>query len=775
MSFNHERNSIALGKTARLLTQAGVQVTTMGARAFIAWDHTGKIQRINVPVVPRDASPEFLEVINGYLDHEVSHALETDPLAMRAIEDAFIKSSGLPEKLVRSMVNIVEDVRIEAAQEKKFRGSTRNLNAVRRHLVNEITKPALDKLDPSDIETRRAYVVVPFFRARGGQAVCETFMDDNNLWGICETYDKLFPDLAAQLKALTSTVDAANLACAILQKFPQAKAPDTTEDNSIGDDECEPDPTKKPKPSKADNNEKPSEDGDDEDEAETDDSDDAEDGDDATGEGDDEDDTADKDGEKSGAGDDEGDKEDDADDLVETGNSGDESDDEAEPDDAEGEGEGAEEDDEEGEQDGSGNADDADEDEDEDEDEGEGEGEDADAKGPPDKASDKSRKENGQSADNSDESGEADFSEDEAEDESGDDAKNGSTTESTGADEKGGDHDNTSDPGDLNFNEDAARDFDEQMAQAIENAVGAMTTTDKYRVFTYDWDKIETAPLDQETDIVDMENRVTKTSGPLRKEIERLIAARSLAIRVPGQRRGTIHPGSLHRIMTNDDRVFSRKHEARTKDTAVSLVVDLSGSMKYSDNKLNTALEAAWAFGDILNRIGVKNEIIGFTTHNNITITAEIQKEIAQFGKAVKGANVRIEPIYMPIFKSYDERFTNDTKKRLAGYSRGGIARNNIDGESVRIAASRLHAQRETRKVMIVFSDGKPHSDAGVHALSGDMKAAVHEIEKSGIETIGIGIKDTSVRDFYPKHFVIHDVSDLSGTMLGQLKRLLIG
>ena len=75
---------------------------------------------------------------------------------------------------------------------------------------------------------------------------------------------------------------------------------------------------------------------------------------------------------------------------------------------------------------------------------------------------------------------------------------------------------------------------------------------------------------------------------------------------------------------------------------------------------------------------------------------------------------------------------------------------------------------------MIVFSDGQPAAYSIMGSVQPDLKRAVKEVTAAGIETIGIGIMSNAVSQYYPRSFVINRVDDLTGTMLKELKRLLV-
>ena len=771
--FAHENYSEVLKKAASLLAKQNVKVTQHGARAYIEWDsRTYEIRRINVPVLPRDADEEMRDVIIGYLDHEVAHALYTKPREQRKVENDYVKASGRPHVLVRSLSNIIEDVRIEVCMERDFKGSARYLDKTRAYFLEKSSlKTIQEALDAGDTETARAYAAVPFFRARGGQAVCEKFMDEHKLWDLCAAFDQFFPDLEDRLDDLTSSADAARLACEIIDKFPQPTADDEgddyqDQDQDGGDDQDdqnsgdEGESNKDNQPQDKDDNE---DNADEQEQQEQDDEDCAGDGD---GEGEDEDDA--EDGEGSSGQSEDGEDEDEGADKNEGDDDG-EADGEDEND-SEGSADGEDGEDE-GEDSGKGDGNTSAEGDEEGNDENEGDAGSTDDGGEDsDDASDKDKdKEDGGDtvSGGAEEGGSGGAPEDLQEADMSNLPEQGEDEDDSGQDE------DEAGASDLVMNEEAMEDFDESMADLIEVDVAMADTSDEYRVFSYDHDFLGLADSNAYAPVEKFEKRVAETSSALRKNIERLIAARSLRVNVPGKRRGRIHAPSLHRLRTDDDRVFSTRHETPSKNTAIALGIDLSGSM--AGPKMVTAIEAAWAFSEVLTRINVPNEVIGFTTGHTWGIPPGISREeYERFERLVAPALVRPETLHMPIFKTFDEGFGIEQKRRLAHYPGNGISGANIDGESIRIMARRLHARREERKILMVFSDGRPASMVGAPVMH-DLRRAVQEISSAGIETCGIGIKDQTVRHYYDRAFVIHSLEQLGTTMLGELKRVLVG
>ena len=150
---------------------------------------------------------------------------------------------------------------------------------------------------------------------------------------------------------------------------------------------------------------------------------------------------------------------------------------------------------------------------------------------------------------------------------------------------------------------------------------------------------------------------------------------------------------------------------------------------------------------------------------------AEIHAEQSKLGRNFS----RIEGIYMPILKTFDERMNTQVRDRFGWLPNAGFLRNNIDGESIEIAARRLLARREEGKIMIVLSDGYPACAGDRGDQNAKLKEVVREVSSTGMKVVGIGIESDAVRSFYPKNLVLRDVADLPTTVIKELRHLLIG
>lgn len=316
-----------------------------------------------------------------------------------------------------------------------------------------------------------------------------------------------------------------------------------------------------------------------------------------------------------------------------------------------------------------------------------------------------------------------------------------------------------------------ANDYDSSLSSTITDSSAATASTSDYLVYTKDKDIIEPLKVGKEYRdemLTSLQDSVDHMVGPLQKDLERAIAARSLSHYSSGHRSGRLHTANLHRLTMNDDRVFRRKEEAASKDVAVTLLVDMSGSM--GGGKIHTASKAAYALASVLERIGIVCEVLGFTTGEYCGDLGKMQEE----ERKMKRRYSRMEALYMPVLKSYNERMTIETKKRFAWLPNTRSMRNNVDGESVEVAARRLMTRREKGKILMVLSDGAPHGYGNTSDLSPHLKRTVAAVTSAGVNVVGIGINSDAVRQYYPKCMVLNNINELPGAVMKELRALII-
>ncbi len=253
------------------------------------------------------------------------------------------------------------------------------------------------------------------------------------------------------------------------------------------------------------------------------------------------------------------------------------------------------------------------------------------------------------------------------------------------------------------------------------------------------------ASADEGSDIL----RHAKSSG-LASQIKRYLMVRSAVRMNGGHKRGVIDSGNMWKgvVYNNTDtgkRVFKQKEEELNLDTAVTLLVDTSGSMR-GFSKVQYASAAAVVLNDVFAKVGVKCRVAGFTD--------------------------TISETHNYVHKEFDEKVQREELARRLDAGANKYMGGNADGESVLWEYSKLIRRAEPKKVLIVLSDGMPCDSKSLYNVSEHTEDVVRSIEKEGRVTIvGIGILDSSVARFYSRHHTINDVTNIEEVLLNLLKK----
>jgi cobaltochelatase CobT len=274
------------------------------------------------------------------------------------------------------------------------------------------------------------------------------------------------------------------------------------------------------------------------------------------------------------------------------------------------------------------------------------------------------------------------------------------------------------------------------------------------------------AYLDQQ--LVHLQGAVTKLANRLQR---RLMAQQSRSWDFD-QEEGLLDAARLARIVVNPMLSLSYKIERETefRDTVVTLLIDNSGSMR--GRPISIAAISADILARTLERCGVKTEILGFTTR--AWKGGQSREAWLTAGRPTQPG--RLNDIRHIVYKEADEPWRR-AKPNLGLMMREGLLKENIDGEALLWAHSRLIARREERKILMVISDGAPVDDSTLSVNSGSflerhLRQVIGWIEgRSPVELVAIGIGHDVTR-YYARAVTIMDAEQLGGTIIEQLAAL---
>ena len=278
-------------------------------------------------------------------------------------------------------------------------------------------------------------------------------------------------------------------------------------------------------------------------------------------------------------------------------------------------------------------------------------------------------------------------------------------------------------------------------------------------------------------DVASLENSVRDVVGPLQKSLERFLMSQNRVRWQPGLRRGVINSAALHRLQSNDDRVFKRREVQRAPNASVGVLIDLSGSMYYG--RMRPAMEGGFALAQALERCRIECEVLGFTTKDT---PSELVRRIHASQRDTGAQYSVIDEInYMPHFKDWSEKVsTAEIRGRFARYwnldyrASDTPCANNADPLAVETAMRRVAARSNPKKILMVLSDGDPAFSHSHHAnIHARLKEVVESGKDFGVSVIGVGIQTNAVRRYYPHHVVINSADDLPKVMLSEIRDLL--
>jgi cobalamin biosynthesis protein CobT len=197
----------------------------------------------------------------------------------------------------------------------------------------------------------------------------------------------------------------------------------------------------------------------------------------------------------------------------------------------------------------------------------------------------------------------------------------------------------------------------------------------------------------------------------------------------------------LVRLSLGDPKVFRRRVESKAMNTAVMILLDLSGSMasRSANEVIRAAVAslAAFALHHCLSGLaGVKVSSAEFSSRDNAQTEINI---LADFGEKPQSSAFNIPPD-------------------------GGTPTHS----ALWYARAALLQRPEPRRIILILTDGSPCS-------SDRTMDATRRCLRDGIEIVAIGVLTDAVQRFWENNQVITSVADLPKAMFEAMEELLVG
>lgn len=280
-----------------------------------------------------------------------------------------------------------------------------------------------------------------------------------------------------------------------------------------------------------------------------------------------------------------------------------------------------------------------------------------------------------------------------------------------------------------------------------------------YDIFKTDYDKV----VDASQLLTDYElEGLLKNFVLAQKDQEKIIKklARKLRLRLTSMQadqscrdlyEGILDHNKISKILSDplDGRFFRDETQIAAENTALTLLIDNSGSMR--GKPITVAALCADIIAKTVENCGAKVEVLGFTTQE--WRGGQSRKDYEAAGCPPSPG--RLNDLHHIIYKDFNMTY-KAAQKSIPVMLKEDLLKENIDGEALLWAASRLIQRPERRKILTVISDGAPVDDSTSSAnengyLEKHLKSVIHQIEnKSNIDLFALGIGH-DVCDYYRK------------------------
>ena len=227
----------------------------------------------------------------------------------------------------------------------------------------------------------------------------------------------------------------------------------------------------------------------------------------------------------------------------------------------------------------------------------------------------------------------------------------------------------------------------------------------------------------------------------LAKRLMRVLMARQTREWAFDLDEGVLDGSRLARLVASGRaRPFKQESDSPFPSTVITLLIDHSGSMR--GRPMLIAALTVEIFARVLERCGVRCEVLGFTTRE--WDGGEPARQWAADGYPENPG--RLNALEHIVIKNADVPWRR-ARQALGLFLHEEILKENIDGEAVSWAHGRLLARTEARRILVVVSDGTPMDEAtlaanGYEYLDQHLRSVVEGIERSSpvrLAAIGIG------------------------------------
>jgi cobalamin biosynthesis protein CobT len=243
--------------------------------------------------------------------------------------------------------------------------------------------------------------------------------------------------------------------------------------------------------------------------------------------------------------------------------------------------------------------------------------------------------------------------------------------------------------------------------------------------------------------------------GATRANLLRILRSIDLVSWSTHEESGRVDRRAFTRYACGDANIFSKRTVSEAERSAVSIMIDCSGSMSYHGESY-LAGQVAVQLCKILDKANAEFSVTGFYGNDDTEITDQ--------SGASRGIAIRTEkPVFIP-FKKWGESLGKASSK-LGGI--GQCAQGSTpDYSSIAVGIEDLAVRKEPRKILFLLTDANGYNQA-------HMKYLQKLADKQRITLIAIGIGHTEVAECFTHAENVTKITDLTSASLNKVLKVL--
>lgn len=252
-------------------------------------------------------------------------------------------------------------------------------------------------------------------------------------------------------------------------------------------------------------------------------------------------------------------------------------------------------------------------------------------------------------------------------------------------------------------------------------------------------------------------NNVTEGMGATRANLLRMLRSVDLVGWSSHEESGKVDRKAFARFAAGSTTVFKRREYTEAEASAVSILIDCSGSMAWDGGRIRVAESVAIQLSRILDKANVEFCVTGFNGGGMATRVAETGANDTR--QIIRGESLNWIP-----FKAWGESLRKASTK--LGSINEWTGSSTPDYSALSAAIEDIAKRPEARKILFLLTDADGYNRCHMEHLQSIAK-------RCGVTIVAIGIGSADVEEIFDHAASVNDTRELASTAFNTLLKSL--